>query len=248
MIKLRPIQFTDVILERDSRWTWKLLALQAGSLNMFGYLSAHHFVSHITSFASNFALSFHKNDFFEAFVFLVIPLFFLSGSFFTGVFTEVRRKRKLSPHYIVPLGFSAVLLSFIYLMSFFKFWSTFGRTTTDSKDLFILLILCFCMGMQNALFTTVSGGIIRTTHLTGLTTDLGIELAENLFLRKKILSSRNRFRLGSILFFLIGAFGGTYLYTNWQFHGLLFNIATSLLLGIYFYQHRVAQSQFNSEA
>lgn len=37
--------------------------------------------------------------------------------------------------------------------------------------------LAFAMGLQNALVTRISGAIIRTTHLTGVITDLGMELA-----------------------------------------------------------------------
>jgi uncharacterized membrane protein YoaK (UPF0700 family) len=38
-------------------------------------------------------------------------------------------------------------------------------------------ILSAAMGVQNALVTRLSGAIVRTTHLTGVMTDLGIELA-----------------------------------------------------------------------
>lgn len=241
MINIKKIPYSDVILEKDSRWTWKILAFQAGSLNIFGFLAAHHFVSHITSFASNFAIFFYKGHFFEAAVFLFIPLAFLLGSFSCAIFTEVRRKKQLSPQYTVPLFITVILLSSIYILGLIDFWSPFGRDFTDPKDLLILVITCFSMGMQNALFTTVSGGIIRTTHLTGITTDLGIELAENLFLKKRILSSRNRYRIGSIFFFFLGAIVGTYLYINLQYQGLLMNIGIGIILTSYFY-HKIIRS------
>ena len=38
-------------------------------------------------------------------------------------------------------------------------------------------ILCLAMGMQNALVSRLSGAVVRTTHLTGVVTDLGIEFA-----------------------------------------------------------------------
>lgn len=245
MFKTAQIPFKDVILERDSRWTWKVLALQAGSLNVFGFLAAHHFVSHTTGFASNFALSFHRGEFFESIVSLLLPLSFLAGSFVCGVFTEVRRKKNLAPMYIIPLIITAILLLLIYTAGLFDFWSPFGRVVTSSKDMLILAIICFSMGMQNALFTTVSGGIIRTTHLTGLTTDLGIELAENIFLKKKILSDRNRFRIGLIFFFIIGTLGGIYWYSQIKYHGLLLNIFIALVLSLYFFRKNIKSDGFN---
>jgi uncharacterized membrane protein YoaK (UPF0700 family) len=45
--------------------------------------------------------------------------------------------------------------------------------------------LLFAMGMQNAMVSMISGSVVRTTHLTGMFTDLGIELAEaNRYLKK----------------------------------------------------------------
>jgi uncharacterized membrane protein YoaK (UPF0700 family) len=247
MIKMVHIPYKDVILERDSRWTWKVLALQAGSLNIFGFLAAHHFVSHTTGFASNFALFFHNAELFESIVFLLLPLSFLAGSFVCGAFTEVRRKKNLSPLYFIPLLLTVVLLLQIYIAGLFDFWSPFGRVETDAKDIFILAILCFSMGMQNALFTTVSGGIIRTTHLTGLTTDLGIELAESLFLKKKIFSDRNRFRIGLIFFFMVGTLGGIYWYSYLKYHGLIINILIASTLSFYFFHKNIQSNGFNQD-
>jgi uncharacterized membrane protein YoaK (UPF0700 family) len=41
----------------------------------------------------------------------------------------------------------------------------------------VALLLCTAMGMQNSLVTRLSGAVVRTTHLTGVVTDLGIEMA-----------------------------------------------------------------------
>jgi uncharacterized membrane protein YoaK (UPF0700 family) len=39
-------------------------------------------------------------------------------------------------------------------------------------------LLCAAMGMQNSMVTRLSGAVVRTTHLTGVVTDLGIEAAQ----------------------------------------------------------------------
>ena len=41
--------------------------------------------------------------------------------------------------------------------------------------------LCFAMGLQNAMVTRLSGAIVRTTHLTGITTDIGIKVVRLLY-------------------------------------------------------------------
>jgi len=80
------------------------------------------------------------------------------------------------------------------------------------------------MGMQNALVTLVSGSVVRTTHLTGTFTDLGIELAE--FLKtphpnRKALTGKIRLRLFLIFFFMAGAVGGAYLFKLMRFYAFI---------------------------
>ena len=40
------------------------------------------------------------------------------------------------------------------------------------------MLLCFIMGMHNTIVTKLSGGLLRSTHMTGIATDIGIELAK----------------------------------------------------------------------
>jgi uncharacterized membrane protein YoaK (UPF0700 family) len=46
---------------------------------------------------------------------------------------------------------------------------------------FTVVLLCFIMGLQNAIVTKLSNAVIRTTHMTGIVTDLGIELGKLLY-------------------------------------------------------------------
>ena len=93
------------------------------------------------------------------------------------------------------------------------------------------------MGLQNSLVTRISGAIVRTTHLTGLFTDLGIELSQLFFYKTKEqnekLTSTIRLRLRIILFFFIGGVLGGIFYTYWSLY-VLFIPATVLLIGLYF--------------
>ena len=47
-----------------------------------------------------------------------------------------------------------------------------------------VLLLCFIMGLQNAVITKISKAEIRTTHVTGLVTDLGIELGKLFYINR----------------------------------------------------------------
>jgi uncharacterized membrane protein YoaK (UPF0700 family) len=36
------------------------------------------------------------------------------------------------------------------------------------------IVLSIAMGLQNAMFTTFSSAVVRTTHVTGIATDIGL--------------------------------------------------------------------------
>ena len=91
------------------------------------------------------------------------------------------------------------------------------------------------MGLQNSLVTTISSASVRTTHLTGLFTDLGIELSQLFFYKakeqKQKLISSIKLRLTIIGFFFIGGIVGGVLYSKLGLYSLVF-AAMTLVLGL----------------
>jgi uncharacterized membrane protein YoaK (UPF0700 family) len=84
-------------------------------------------------------------------------------------------RRGVRTLYAIPLLAEAMLI---------LLFGTFGGTLKQHElaDVSLAVItLCFTMGLQNALITKISRAEIRTTHLTGLTTDLGIEIGKLLY-------------------------------------------------------------------
>ena len=81
----------------------------------------------------------------------------------------------------------------------------FGQELTMLRPNIIAYALLFAMGLQNSLVTTISNATVRTTHLTGLFTDLGIELSQLFFYKlkeqKDKLYSSIKLRLTIISFF-----------------------------------------------
>src|SRR5690606_37536425 len=81
-------------------------------------------------------------------------------------------RRRQSRHvYTLPLLLDAVLL-----LAFGVLGAT--HPLIGSSMLLTVALLCFVMGLQNAMITKVSNAEIRTTHVTGLVTDIGIELGK----------------------------------------------------------------------
>ena len=98
-------------------------------------------------------------------------------------------------------------------------------------------VLLFTMGLQNSLVSKISNSAVRTTHLTGLFTDLGIELSQLFFYkesgqRRKLLSSIG-LRTGIIGFFFLGCVCGGYLYVMMKFRILLVAAAILIIALIY---------------
>jgi len=92
--------------------------------------------------------------------------------------------------------------------------------------------------MQNALVSMISGAVVRTTHLTGMFTDLGIDLASLLTSEKdhwKIARSPIILRLTIISFFLLGGIVGGLCFAKTGFTS--FFLPAGLLLIALFYDY-----------
>lgn len=96
---------------------------------------------------------------------------FLFGSMASAVMTESARRRGSASKYVVPLAVEAVLLSFVGLGLHFAPQSH----QPVGPMLMVACVAAIAMGLQNATITRISGAVVRTTHLTGVTTDLGLE-------------------------------------------------------------------------
>ncbi len=132
------------------------------------------------------------------------------------------RKRRL----IAP---SIELLLLIYV----GYYGTHHYQETLRETEVLVGVLLLAMGLQNGLVATVSGGVVKTTHLTGLLTDLGIEAA--LALRGALRYDEGlRFKLTLHLlvlsFYVVGAISGGLLFATLRFS--TFYIGAAVLFGI----------------
>lgn len=99
-------------------------------------------------------------------------LSFVAGAACSAVLVNWGRRLNLQSEYALPLVFEALLLICFGLL---------GSNLGQHEWLFVpatVMLLCFIMGLQNAIITKLSGARIRTTHVTGLVTDMGIELGK----------------------------------------------------------------------
>jgi uncharacterized membrane protein YoaK (UPF0700 family) len=142
-----------------------LLAFIAGFINAIGLLSfEHQSVSHLSGTATVLGISFLDFDLATTAKFAAIIAAFIIGAMIAGFFIN-SRALKLGRHYDTMLFIEAllILLSIQLLQNYF-IW---GQLTLSAA-----------CGIQNAMATRYSGAVIRTTHLTGLFTDIGIMLGK----------------------------------------------------------------------
>jgi uncharacterized membrane protein YoaK (UPF0700 family) len=149
-----------------------LLAFNAGAINAGGFLVVGMYTSHMTGFVSMVADNLVLGNLKLVLGAVGALLAFTTGAAVTAVLVNWARQTHLRSEYALPLLFEAALLLLFGLIG-----ATFNRQTPFAVP-FTVLILAFIMGLQNALVTKISSSAIRTTHMTGIITDLGIELGK----------------------------------------------------------------------
>lgn len=134
------------------------LAFVAGFVNAAGLLLLGTFTAHVTGSVGRLSIGLGQGDPGAVAGAGLMVLLFLCGAVLASILVETSFFARTSTAYGAALLVQGLLLS-IFIVA--------GATG----------ILSFCMGMQNSLVTRLSGSVVRTTHLTGVVTDLGIEVA-----------------------------------------------------------------------
>ena len=210
-----PINYVHQLISRErnqraNRHLGALLAFVAGAVNAGGFVMLGHFSSHITGAVSRIGIHATDGDFTMLQISLGLLFSFLFGSLCASLLISWGRQRQLHGQYAAALLLEAALLA------------GFGLIGDSLEKVVWLLVpmpalmLCLAMGLQNALVTKVSNAEIRTTHLTGIITDIGIELGKLLYRNNPslnapgIVASRPKLRILTMLslMFLSGSICG----------------------------------------
>jgi uncharacterized membrane protein YoaK (UPF0700 family) len=180
------------------------LAFVAGATNAGAYLAVKHYTSHMTGIVSEVAdaVVLGQNEVFFTGVGALVS--FIAGAATTAITVNFARRRGLTSAYAQPLLLEAALL-----LAF----GVLGARLDQFHTAFVpitVAVLCFAMGLQNAVITKISRTEVRTTHVTGMVTDIGIELGKLLYINRnppqagdRVLADRDRLRT---LLLLFGAF------------------------------------------
>lgn len=172
-----PVQFLRQLTgrtrtRRANRQLGIVLAFIAGAVNAGGFLAIKQYTSHMTGIVSSVADNLVLGNVFLALAGLSALIAFIAGAATTAIMINWARHRKMHSEYAMSLALEAVLLLVFGLLgaNLGAFVAVFVPAT--------VLLLCYIMGLQNAVVTKISHAEIRTTHVTGIVTDLGIELGK----------------------------------------------------------------------
>lgn len=140
-----------------------MLAMNAGMINVLGLISLlHQSVSHMTGNASVLALEFAAHNYASVLFLILVMLSYVIGSSYSG-FILGNSHFKLGRRYGLPLTLVTIFIVIAWLL-------------INEYPRYALLWACASMGVQNAMVSHYQGAIIRTTHLSGVLTDLGLAL------------------------------------------------------------------------
>lgn len=203
-----------------------LLSFVAGLVNVAGFLAVQRLTTNVTGHFAFFVDEVFKLNFWEGFIYFLFIFFFFLGSFVSNLMVEVISKYGNRYIYVIPTFLECLIL---LVLAFF------GQFLIKQNPNFLACSLLFAMGLQNSLVTTISNATVRTTHLTGLFTDLGIELSQLFFYKQKEqkdkLISSIKLRITIISFFFLGGLLGGIFYASLELHVLLIAVAV-LVFGI----------------
>ena len=146
------------------------LTFVAGAINAGGFMVVGHYTSHMSGIVSAMADHAALGHGGLLLAGLVALLSFMAGAAHSAWLINFGRRLGWRGRYALPLLVEAGLLLAFGVMG--------ALLPTELVAIPVVPLLCFLMGVQNATITKISGARMRTTHVTGIVTDLGIEIGK----------------------------------------------------------------------
>lgn len=217
------------MVHKLQKWVWlgaAALAFSSGMINVIA-LSAfvHKAATHMTGIVSSLSIAVSHHDSAATIETSLILLSFFGGAVASGLIIRDGHL-KMGRRYGFAMAVEAALLLI----------ATYGFV---KQSIWGEYFACAAAGLQNALASTYSGTIVRTTHLTGILTDLGALTGNTLC---GIPVDSKRFQLLSVILlsFTAGGFAGAFFYSQWGARAMLapaLTVAASAL-GYEFFRRR----------
>lgn len=156
--------------ERGNSHLAFVMTFVAGAINAVGFVAVAIYTSHMTGMTATVSDHVAAGEWR-----LILPpstavVSFILGAASTAILFNWMRRRETSGRFAIVLVLESLLILLFGLLA--------NSLDAAGAELLIIAVLGYVMGLQNALITKVSGARIRTTHVTGMVTDIGIELGK----------------------------------------------------------------------
>ncbi len=145
------------------------LAFIAGAINAGGFFAVAQYTSHMTGIVSAITDDIVLGHWSLVLTGLFALLSFIGGAMTSAIAINWARRNRLHSEFALSLLLESFLLLLFIVI-------THGLTRAHMRITITVFLLSFIMGLQNAIATKISHARIRTTHVTGMVTDIGIEL------------------------------------------------------------------------
>jgi uncharacterized membrane protein YoaK (UPF0700 family) len=209
------------------------LSWVSGFTNVIALLACGSMVSHMTGTTTWFGQAVAGGEFKTSLFLGLTLLTFIIGAMLSAMLTEGARRRGIRSKYILPMLVEALLLAVFGIG--LHLLHTGKLHASHAAIWWMVSAASMAMGLQNATITRISGNVVRTTHLTGVLTDLGMETVQYLLWWRDKVKSRHWSRNGRIFkvsrrhptvlrllllasivgSFLLGVFIGSWVYVKW---------------------------------
>ena len=198
------------------------LSFISGYANVYGIILIGLTLTHFSGDVSKAAIHLAShNSLDEQIVKIIFGLFlFLAGNIFAGLLIGERafNMKKRYGFVFIGIGFS-IFLTYIL----------FGHNKNFAY------ILCFTTGIQNGLFMTYKGILIRTSHITGSISDLGVYIGYKLR-GIKVDNIKIYYYLTTIIAFFVGGVFAGYLYEKFENDAIILVPLLYFMVGAGYFQ------------
>ena len=186
--------------------SWLVLAMAAGATNAGAFLASQRYVTHVTGTVTQVGLDI--GQWFLMFEYWLVLLAFIVGAFISVLAVQARVLTGKRPVPWVPLLAVVALLTVTAIAGHFGIFGVMGGELEETSDFAFLCLLALAMGLMNATVASTTALSVRTTHMTGPATDVGVHLGVAIYstgeARRQALQLA-ALRGGKIVAFVLGA-------------------------------------------
>lgn len=208
---------------------WLALTCAAGCVNAISLAASTRFVTHMTGIVTRVGVNALRPLLLGEYALVLV-------SFVAGAGCAMALGRRTTHRPWIPLVSVGTLVACVGALGSLRLLGRFGGAVEEVGDFVFLALLALAMGMQNASVLTATGKIVRTTHMTGTATELGIAIATLLHERpgeaRRAARRASLFRAGKVASFALGAALGVALAPRLGFMALWIPASVITLVGV----------------